>query len=770
MKRTFILITILVTAFLSHSYAQISYEANEEYGQIYDVHFDVSTQGTLYARTVGNHIVKSEDDGATWTVLYSDPMEEYAYLRDMRLINNGEHISFNVKAEGTGYNKVVIINKTNGAVVKEYSAPNGFETDIIIQSYDIFEADNDIALLHTAYQLSTGYTHEVFRTTDGGATWTSIYFSPINDNVSINNVAMMPGNSDKVFLMRGEGSGRDLGGLFVSRDGGASWVERIPGNTYSAIAFNPTDSNDILLGTFYGSGSHREGLYRSVDGGDSWEELPITYTSMSTDNINAIKFNPYNPDNIVVLEENEIITTVDDGVTWDNQVYTNVDPAEYYYGLSVSFNPFQTDDIIIAANFYPFRSTDGGVTLQKLNNPMVNSTGRIDLYASETESHLYYGLRNGFIHRDLNTNTETGYRMRALNNPYGATTFPFADAEVPGRIFNSARYGMDSVLEMSLDHGETYTTLFTSFMFLNIYEMATDPNNTNIVWFSFGESLYKFDVTDPAAPIFEELSLPSTDLLYGLIIDPTNSDRIIITQGINVYVSNDGGATWEDSSTGLEILVDRDDMIFNASVNPLNTNEYLISTTQGIFASANSGETWSQIFDEQVDKAFYSSENEDQIVAITHFSDGWLYPKADARIVYSFDDGDNWEEVSAQALGFLNTASSAIQFVEDRADVYFGTFDLGLVKYSIDLFVLGNPNFENSSEIVLYPNPAAVRFSVVASNKTIENISVYNTTGQLILENTTNIENVDISHLKNGMYLVKIKTDNGTYFKRLLKR
>lgn len=770
MKRTFILITILVIAFLSHSYAQISYEANEEYGQIYDVHFDVSTQGTLYARTVGNHIIKSEDDGVNWTVLYSDPMEEYAYLRDMRLINNGENISFIVKAEGTDYNKVVIIDRTDGSVVKEYSTPNGFETDIIIQSYDIFNTDNDIALLHTAYQLSTGYTHEVFRTTDGGASWTSIYFSPINDNVSINNVAMMPGNSDKVFLMRGEGSGRDLGGLFVSRDGGATWVERIPGNTYSAIAFNPNDENDILLGTFYGSGSHREGLYRSFDGGDSWAELSITYTSMSTDHINSIEFDPNNPDNIVVLEENEIITSNDIGTTWNNQVYTTVDPAEYYYGLSVSFNPFQADDIIIAANFYPFRSTDGGITLQKLNNPMVNSTGRIDLFTGETESHLYYGVRNGFIHRDLNTNIEAGHRMRELNNPFGATTFPFADAEVPGRIFNSARYGMDSVLEMSLDHGETYTTLFTSFMFLNIYELATDPNDTNIVWFSFGESLYKFDVTDPTAPVFEEITLPSTKLLYGIVTDPTNSDRIIITQGINVYISEDGGATWEDSSTGLEILVDRDDMIFNASINPMNSNEYLISTTQGIFASADSGETWTQIFDQQVDRAFYSSENEDQIVAITHFSDGWLYPKAEARIVFSFDDGDNWEEISPEALGYLNTATSAIQFVDDRADVYFGTFDLGLVKYSIDLFVLGNNNNEFSSEIAMYPNPATDSFSVVASNKAIENISVYNTTGQLVLENTTNIENVDISQLNRGMYLVKITTDNGTYFKRLLKR
>ncbi|MCZ4319224.1 T9SS type A sorting domain-containing protein [Aequorivita viscosa] len=770
MKRTFIFITFLLVTFLQNSYAQLTYEANEEYGQIYDVLFDATIEGTLYARTVGNHIIKSEDDGDNWTVLYSDPMEEYAIVRNMRLINNNENLSFIVRAEGTAYNKVVIIDRNDGSVIKEYNVPNGFESDILIQSYNIYEADNNIALLHTTYTLGNGFTNEVFKTTDGGVTWFSIYFSPVHGDVAINNVAISPINPEHFFLMRGGGPGRDMGGLFVSLDGGSTWDEKLPGNTYSAIAFNPTDSNDILLGTFYGYGSHREGLYRSLDGGDTWAEVSINYTSMSNDHINTIQFNPQNTDNIVVLEENEIITTNDNGLTWNNQVYTDVDPAEYYYGLSVSFNPFHTDDLIIAADFYPFRSADGGVTLQKLNSPMVNSTGRIDAYAGDTESHLYYGLRNGFMHRDLAANTETGHRMRELNNTFGSTTFPHADKVVAGRIFNSGRFGMDSVLEMSLDHGESYSAIYTTMMFINIYAMATDPINTNIVWFSFGEALYKFDVTDPTAPVFEEIALPSGALLYGIIIDPTDSDRITITQGVNVYISNDGGTSWEDPSSGLEILVDRDDMIFNASVNPLNSDQYLISTTQGIFASADKGATWTQIFDEQVDRAYYSSQNEDQIVAITHYSDGWLYPKADARIVYSFDNGANWEEISAEALGYLNTASSTVQFVDDRADVYFGTFDLGLVKYSIDLFVLGTTTNETASEIAIFPNPANDSFSVNASNKNVEGVTIYNVTGQLVMATTSQLDNIDISQLASGMHLVKINTDEGIYFKRLLKK
>ncbi len=768
MKRIFIFLTFLLIVTTQDTYSQLTFSANPEYGQIYDVIFDTKTEGTLYARTVGNHIVKSEDDGANWGILYSDPMVQYSTLSSLKLLNNDQNLSFIVKAEGTDYSKVVIISIIDGAVVKEYNVPNPQQEDVLIASYSIYEADNDTALLHTTYTENFGFTNEVFKTTDGGTSWRSIYYGPDYRGVAINNVAIFPDDPNTFFLMRGVSPGSDMGGVFLSHDGGSTWEEKIPGNTYSAIEFNPRNSNDILVGTFYGFGSHRENVYRSLDGGDTWNMLPITYTTMANDNINHIKFNPQNTDNIIILEENEIISTTDNGATWNNHVYTEINPDEYYFGLTTSFNPFVADDVIISSNFYPFRSSDGGRTLEKVPNRFVNSTGRIDGFFSETENHLYYGVRNGFIHNDFNNNTETPYRTRPLNNTFGATTFPYADKEVVGRIFNSARFGMNSVLEMSTDHGATYNSILSSMMFLNIYAMATAPSNTDLVWFSFGEGAYKINVADPLMPIVEQITLPTTDLMYGIIIDPADPLRVTITQGTKVYISTDGGLSWEDSSTGLEILSGRD-MILDAKINPLNANEYILASTQGVFLSEDKGETWSQIFDEHIDSVNFSDLKPGQIVAINHFSDGFLYPAADARIVYSKDNGANWEIIDGATLEYINTGSSTVHFFEDKADVYFGTFDVGLVKYTLDLFTLGTSNFESENEVVLFPNPSSTYISLESKNATIQSVAIYTLTGQLVLETTKSVGPIALSHLNSGVHLVKIVTDNGTYNKRLLK-
>ena len=770
MKKTIILFVFLLIAVGPSAMSQLSFEAHDDYGQLYDILFDSNQENTLYARTVGNHIVKSSDSGDTWQILYSDPMVQYCTLRDLRLINNSESLSFIVKAEGTAYNKVVVLNLTDGTVQKEYNVPNPQESDILIASYDIYSPNNDIALLHTTYTINFGFTNEVFLTLDGGATWRSIYFSPDYRDISINNVAISPNNPDKLFLMRGVSPGSDMGGLFVSEDGGTTWDEKIPGNTYSAIAFNPDNSNDILLGTFYGYGTHQENLYRSQDGGDTWNVVPLTYTSMSNDNINFIKFNPTNPANIVVLEENEIIVTQDDGLTWEHQVYTAIDPEDYYYGLSVSFNPFEANDVIITTDFYPFRSLDGGITLSKLSNRFVNSTGRIDAHFESGGNHLYYGLRNGFIHKDLDSNSETGYRMRPLNNTFGATTFPYADAEVEGRIFNSSRFGMNSVLEMSTDHGANYISLYSSMMFLNIYTLATDPSNTDLIWFSFGEMAYKVDVTDVSMPIITEVNLPSTNLLYGIIIDPMDSDRITITQGTAVYSSTDGGATWENTSSGLETLVEGQDMILDAKRNPLDPNEYLLATTKGIYLSTNKGQNWVRTFEEFVDKVDFSNITSGHIVARNHYSDGFLYPRANSRIIYSTDAGQNWEVISGEALEYINSSSSLVRFYEDNADVFYGTFDTGLVRYNIDLSTLDVAQSQLKDAIAIYPNPASTNLWITAADLQIQDVKIYNIKGQLVIEVSENMEQIDISSLNSGVYLIKIETAKQTFFKRLLKK
>jgi len=69
---------------------------------------------------------------------------------------------------------------------------------------------------------------------------------------------------------------------------------------------------------------------------------------------------------------------------------------------------------------------------------------------------------------------------------------------------------------------------------------------------------------------------------------------------------------------------------------------------------------------------------------------------------------------------------------------------------------------ENSFEtqINLYPNPAKNSFTIQNnSNYTIENLSIYDMLGKLVLQTNNTNNTIDVSTLKNGIYLVKITSD-----------
>lgn len=72
--------------------------------------------------------------------------------------------------------------------------------------------------------------------------------------------------------------------------------------------------------------------------------------------------------------------------------------------------------------------------------------------------------------------------------------------------------------------------------------------------------------------------------------------------------------------------------------------------------------------------------------------------------------------------------------------------------------------------INIYPNPASSLISFTNSSL-IESIEIYNLSGKLLLQFNKNRDDVNVSQLSNGMYLVKIKTQNNRQvIKKLIKK
>ncbi|WP_178984912.1 T9SS type A sorting domain-containing protein [Winogradskyella helgolandensis] len=773
MKKQITLLLFFLSVIIStKATAQIEFEGAKAYGQLFDVTYSKTQENVIYAHTLTNHVVTSVDGGDTWDILYSDPLDNYATIKDLKLINDGAALSFNIKAEGTDYNKIVIFDLATASITQTFSPPNSFEFDVLIESYDISDTNNDVVLMHTTYSLAGAYTHEVFYTSDGGLNWNAVYYSPINYHVAVNNVSISPSDDNKLFLMRGGSTTRELGGVFVSLDAGQTWENKIPGNTYDAIAFNPDNSDDILLGTGYGYDTHVENLYRSLDGGSTWAIVPITWTTMSNDNINKIEFNPNNSDEIIVLEENEMVVSSDNGATWVNYVYTTIDPETYYYGLAASYNPFTSNELLITTNFYPFLTTDGGLTLSKLENPFINSTGTIAAFSSENENHIYHGMRSGYMHKDLQTEAEEGYALQSLTQGFGSTVKVFADPVVPGRVFTGNRALNTSYINVSSAHGADLKSIASSMFFLILTDVSTSIANPNISWISTGLELHKVDLTDMDNIIDESITIPQLgEVIKAVQVDSEDESTIFITQGIDFYKSVDDGATWALSNTGLEGLTLDAQLILDIEQNPLNANQLMLSTTNGIYLSENKGDSWSLISSEFTDNVAFSSVTENAIVGVTHYSDGFNVPLpvAKAKIIISTDLGETWTEISPEMLEYPFTESSAMLFTEDNITVYLGVHDLGLIKYDIDISTLSvSSELPFNNTIKFYPNPTQNSFLVVGDDS-IKAISIYSISGQEVKSVKNVSSEINVSDLAAGVYLVKVQTANSTITKRLIK-
>ena len=81
---------------------------------------------------------------------------------------------------------------------------------------------------------------------------------------------------------------------------------------------------------------------------------------------------------------------------------------------------------------------------------------------------------------------------------------------------------------------------------------------------------------------------------------------------------------------------------------------------------------------------------------------------------------------------------------------------------------LSNNSFEWEDSIVLYPNPSNDLVSIqMPTNISIEKVSFYNALGQKVMDSEG--QNINISLISNGVYLVEIKTNEGIIHKNFIK-
>ncbi len=115
-----------------------------------------------------------------------------------------------------------------------------------------------------------GANNRVYKTTDGGTSWTQIGDATFNAvSHSIDDIALKPGTNNVLFVASNKG-------FYRSNDGGDNFTKQISvkaDNSYFAeIEFKPNDANTVYALLNEVNGTYTE-LYKSVDGGNNFINL-----------------------------------------------------------------------------------------------------------------------------------------------------------------------------------------------------------------------------------------------------------------------------------------------------------------------------------------------------------------------------------------------------------------------------------------------------------------------------------------------------------------
>lgn len=71
--------------------------------------------------------------------------------------------------------------------------------------------------------------------------------------------------------------------------------------------------------------------------------------------------------------------------------------------------------------------------------------------------------------------------------------------------------------------------------------------------------------------------------------------------------------------------------------------------------------------------------------------------------------------------------------------------------------------------VQIYPNPITDQLFINGNHINILSIQLYNVLGKKVLHEQSNLQQIDVSNLNQGVYLVKIKTDKGIISKKIIK-
>ena len=591
----------------------------------------------------------------------------------------------------------------------------------------------------------------IFRSTDRGETWSVLPSTNNPEFYHVNRLAIDKNSPKTIFastsILDSTGFG-ESGKIFKSTDGGDTWTEKDSSSSpLIDIEIDPYNSNNILVGGTYT-------LLRSTNGGESFhsivggiDQMPLVWNRAElafAPSDSGLVFASVGYTRHFSNRAGELWRSTDHGASWfPIDTTSNLLYAQPIWNNTLWVDPLNSSHLMVGGVMI-HRSINGGVSFSQLTDETIHSDCHLvvpSLFYSQSKPKVFLATDGGVHQHDSiwTSPPDTGW-INLANQSLGITQLYTADVDIFGQyygggtqdnggvvslsqntswnkviggdgtsflikpedptiMYGSSQYGS---LFKSVDNGNcfphlanfntgTSTGTYDAFFGFLVNDspifgapLSLDPDTTSTLYFG-GRRIWK---SLDEGSTWKELRIAVGGVTTCSALDSKSGQGVIIAGYNDGYLSlsKDGGNNW---SSNLNTSGMPDRFVTSVAINPLDAGKCLVSFggyhNKQIWLTQDTGANWTNIsFDIpiHVESLTWHPQNPN-----------WIYAGSDFGIFATEDLGETWSTIPVYGSSTDRTSNEGPAYVQvsdlfwdgDGSDLlphhlYAATFGRGLWK------------------------------------------------------------------------------------------
>jgi hypothetical protein len=509
---------------------------------------------------VGNGILRSTNGGTTWAPLVTAPFVGQGFYDLQVSPSDGQRL---VAATTGG----LYVSTTGGAAWTQRRSRMTWSLSI---------APGPVA----TSEMLAGCNDGVFRSVDGGTTWSAVAIGGAPAAWDRLAVAIAPSNPTVAYAWGARGST-----AYLFRRAGGTWTALpLPSGVSTGQAWYdwflgaaPDNDHQVYVGAI--------DCYRGDLSGGSWTWAALSNKGSSGDSIHpdqhAVAFEPGNPNMIYVGCDGGLYRSANRGINWthcnNGLVITEMEYLAQDYGsarmLIGGTQDNGTEQWTGSSTWTHIADGDGGDCGINRSAPL-------------TQFHSYYSMT---LERSTSGGAFGSWTNIRPPVPAGEGSQFYPPFEVSANGGDTIAMAGDA-LYVSRNNGSAWTRLAYPSAARGSAMYIPDPNT---VYVGVGDGrVFRTQWNGSAWPALTALTTPRASATVSDIkVDANNAQRIWVTyttvNGGRVFRSDNGGASWLDRSAGLPALP-----ITAVELDNANSTRVWVAADLGVYQSLDAGASW----------------------------------------------------------------------------------------------------------------------------------------------------------------------------------